>query len=84
MHRFLVIDTWLKKSLENLIKKLEKSNQMDLYNEGILKLVEKEDAEPVPINEIKNDDGSVWYLPHHAVYNAYINRFRFKYKFRYK
>ena len=39
------------------------------YSEQIEQMVDKGYAEPVPDDEIKLNDGSVWYLPHHAVMN---------------
>ena len=32
-------------------------------------MIDKGYAEPVPDDEIKLNDGSVWYLPHHAIMN---------------
>lgn len=37
------------------------------YTEEVVQLKERGFAEKVEDNELKQDDGKVWYLPHHAV-----------------
>jgi hypothetical protein len=57
---------------ENRLKSLSKrlaSNEAlcEKYTEAILGNVKKGYAEEVPQEEVKRDDGRVWYVPHHAV-----------------
>ena len=42
---------------------------MDNYANNIDEMLAKGYAEPVPESELCLQDGSVWFLPHHAVVN---------------
>ena len=53
--------------LNGLKKRLGKADMIEKYDENISKMIEKEYAEHVPGDELSVNDGSVWYLPHHAV-----------------
>ena len=57
------------KRLQSLQKRLNKdANLKERYTEELNKLLEKGYAEEVPQDD-KRDDGKVWYLPHHPVFN---------------
>ena len=51
----------------SLMKRLQREELMDRYDEEITKLVEKGYAEKVPSNKIDAFPGPTWYLPHHHV-----------------
>ncbi|XP_013402959.1 uncharacterized protein LOC106168462 [Lingula anatina] len=56
--------------LHSLRKRLEKDSSLkSKYTTEIHQLLEKGYAEQVPSEELKRDDGKVWYLPHHPVLN---------------
>ena len=55
--------------LQNLTTRLKRNRLCENYEHSLFDLVEKKYAEPVPIEELTLDDGSVWYLPHHTVTN---------------
>ena len=55
------------KRLTNLINRLQKTEMLETYKEKLEKLCTDGYAEPVPESELYVNDGSVWYLPHHAV-----------------
>ena len=58
------------KRLCSLSKRLAKDEVLKTrYTEEIHKLLEKGYAEEVPLEEIKRNDGKVYYLPHHPVHN---------------
>ena len=54
---------------DSLRWKLTRTGMMSKYSEQIEQMIEKGYAKPVPDDEIKLNEGSVWYLPHHAVMN---------------
>ena len=55
--------------LHGLRKRLEKSGTMATYDENVNKFLDRGFAEKVPDDQLRLDDGSVWYLPHHGVTN---------------
>ncbi|XP_062621125.1 uncharacterized protein LOC134282740 [Saccostrea cucullata] len=56
--------------LESLKKKLIRDPKVrNDYVTFMNKLFEKGYAEPVPQSQLQREDGRVWYLPHHGVYN---------------
>ena len=55
--------------LRSLESKLGKSGLQASYSENVDKLVSECYAEPVPAAEVDLSDGTVWYIPHHAVIN---------------
>lgn len=62
--------------LHSLHRRLQKSGNLDQYDEQIHKFVDKGYAEKVPENEIDLKDGSVFYLPHHGVFNQTKGKLR--------
>ena len=56
--------------LESLTRKLQRTGMVDKYSDSITQMLQKGHAERVPIGELALNDGSVWYLPHHAVTSA--------------
>ena len=58
------------KRLMNLKKKFQKDDKYQRdYKEFIQKIIQNEEAEEVPAEEIHKEDGSRWYIPHHGVYH---------------
>ena len=55
--------------LDSLRRKLTRTGMTSKYSEQIEQMVDKGYAEPVPDDETKLNDGSVWYMPHHAIMN---------------
>ena len=53
--------------LRSLVKKLNRTDMMEKYTNNIDEMLVKGYAEPVPESELCLQDGSVWFLPHHAV-----------------
>ena len=49
--------------------RLQKSDNVDQYDEQIRQFVDKGYAEKVPEEELNLKDGTVFYLPHHGVFN---------------
>ena len=55
---------------DGLTRRLTKEGITGKYTEGIETMLNRGYAEPVPDNELRLSDGSVWYLPHHVVTSA--------------
>ena len=57
------------KRLDNLVKRLTKTDLMSRYNQEITKLIDSKYAEVIPDSEL-NDSNRIFYLPHHVVFNV--------------
>ncbi|XP_062588283.1 uncharacterized protein LOC134249947 [Saccostrea cucullata] len=58
------------KRLEGLKCKFMKNPQFkDHYVEFMDKILQKGYAEPVPEDELNEEDGRIWFLPHHGIYH---------------
>ena len=58
------------KRLEHLKKKFKKDKgYYDDYKQFITKVLDQGAAEEVPVAELHKEGDSIWYLPHHGVYN---------------
>ena len=50
--------------------RLKKDSKYSSHYETFMKdMIDKEQAEKVPDNELHLDNGRVWYIPHHGVYH---------------
>ncbi len=58
------------KRLNSLMNRLQITGMVSTYGYTFQKLVTNGYVEPVPDNERNLEDGSVWYLPYHAVVSA--------------
>ena len=56
-----------KHRLDSLHKRLAKTGLTEIYDSNLKTMVEKGYAERVPNDELKINDGTVWYIPHHPV-----------------
>ena len=64
------------KRLESTLRKLERTDMFKRYDEGIQKYLDDGHAEYVPEDALGRNDGAVWYLPHHGVYQAEKDKLR--------
>ena len=64
------------KRLESTLSKLNKTGMHSRYDAGIQKYLDDGHAEVVPEGEISRNDGAVWYLPHHGVYQEEKDKLR--------
>ena len=53
--------------LKSLESRLDKTDLRGNYEDVLMKMVSDGYAELVPAEHLDNNDGKVWYLPHHAV-----------------
>ena len=58
-----------KHRLDSLNKRLAKTGLTEIYDSNLKTMVEKGYAERVPDDELKINDGTVWYIPHHPVFS---------------
>ena len=56
-----------KHRLESLNKRLAKAGLTEIYDSNLKTMVERGYAERVPDDELKINDGTVWYIHHHPV-----------------
>ena len=64
------------KRLESTLKKLERTGMYQRYDDGIQKYIDDGHAELVPVDALTRNDGAVWYLPHHGVYQPEKDKLR--------
>lgn len=60
-----------KQRCSGLKRKLERNEKLhEEYTKFIADVLEKGYAEMVPPDQLKRDDGKVWYVPHHGVFHS--------------
>ena len=59
-----------------LKKRLVSTGMYERYDEEVRKYIDSDYAEPVPHEEMRLGDGTVWYLPHHCVINLEKDKVR--------
>ena len=64
------------KRLDSTLRKLERTGMYQRYDDGIQKYLDDGHAELVPDSALARNDGAVWYLPHHGVYQAEKDKLR--------
>ena len=64
------------KRLDSTLRKLERTGMYRRYDDGIQKYLDDGHAELVPDSALARNDGAVWYLPHHGVYQAEKDKLR--------
>ncbi|KAK6169143.1 hypothetical protein SNE40_020252 [Patella caerulea] len=65
------------KRFNNLLHRFEKDNNLKQdYCDFMDKILEREYAEKVPIEELDLNDGTVFYIPHHSIFNEKKNKIR--------
>ena len=55
------------KRLQGTLRKVQRANEAQEYQEGIQAMIDNGYAEKVPKEQLKGEFGKVWYLPHHGV-----------------
>ena len=70
-NRFLAL-----KRLESTLRKLDRTGMRARYDAGIQKYLDDGHAEMVPPESLARNDGEVWYLPHHGVYQEVKDKLR--------